>query len=82
MVGMTIWITMPRRIFKGGGNVPGFQQRIIGQDFLTAGAGGQQIEQILDADAKTPQVRPPPALGWIDGDTVGFAHLHLPRQKR
>jgi hypothetical protein len=45
-------VALSRRIFKRGGNVAGLQQRIVGEDFLTVGAGGQQIEHVLDADTK------------------------------
>ena len=34
-------IALPRRIFKGSGDILGFQHRIVAQDFLSAGAGGQ-----------------------------------------
>jgi hypothetical protein len=67
-------VALPRRIFKRGGNVLVFQQRVIGKDFFTAGASGQQIENVFDADAKTPQAGPPAALGWIDGNAMSFAH--------
>jgi hypothetical protein len=63
-------VALSRRIFKRGGNVPGFQQRIIGEDFFTAGAGSQQIEHVLDANTETPQAGPPAALGWIDDDAI------------
>lgn len=70
-------VTLPRRIFKRGGNVPGFKQRKIGKDLLAAGAGGEQIENVPDADAKAPQARPSAALGRIDGNSMGFAHVDL-----
>jgi hypothetical protein len=73
-------VALACRIFKRGGNVPGFQQRVISEEFLAAGASGQQIEHVLDADAKTPQAGPSATLGWIDGDTMGFAHVSFPRQ--
>jgi hypothetical protein len=68
-------VALPPRIFKRGGDVPGFQQRKTGKDFFAAGAGGQQVEYVLDADAKTPQAGPPAALCWIDGDAMRFAHV-------
>jgi len=40
------------------GDVPGFRQRKIGKDLFAAGACGQQIEQLPDADAETPQAGP------------------------
>jgi hypothetical protein len=56
---------------------PGFKQRKIGKDLLTAGAGGEQIENVPDADAKTPQARPSAALGGIDGNSMDFAYVGI-----
>jgi hypothetical protein len=71
-------VALPRRVFKCGGDVPGFQQRIVDEDFLTAGPCSKQIKHVLDADAKTPQAWPPAALSWIGGDTMDFARADLP----
>jgi hypothetical protein len=70
-------VTLPRCVFKRGGNVSGFKQRKIGKDLLTAGASGEQIENVPDADAKTPQTRPAATLGGINGNSMGFAHVGL-----
>ena len=70
-------VTLPRRIFQRGGHVPGFKQWKIGKNLLTAGAGGEQIENVPDADTKAPQARPSAALRRIDGNSMGFAHEGL-----
>ena len=47
----------------------------ISEDFLAAGVGGKQIENIHDADTKAPQATPSAALRRIDGNSTGFAHV-------
>src|SRR5713101_8044941 len=71
-------VALPRRVFERGGDVPGFEQRQIRENLLAAGAGGQQVEHIADADAQTTQAGAPATLAWIDGDTVRLAHRGSP----
>lgn len=70
-------VTLPRCIFQRSGNVPGFKQWKIGKDLLTAGASSEQIKNVPDADAKTPQARPSTALRGVNGNSMGFAHVGL-----
>src|SRR6266404_4875093 len=71
-------IALSRRVFERGGNVSGFEQGVMFENFLAAGAGGQEVEHVVDADSQAPQARTPAALAGIDGDPMGFAHLLSP----
>jgi len=73
-------IALPRRIFQRGRNVAGLQQRVIRQNFPTAGASGQQIEYVTHADAQATQTRPAAALSGIDGDAIGFCSSFISKK--
>jgi hypothetical protein len=67
-------VNLPRCIFERGRDVIGFEQRVIGENFLAAGTRGQQVEYVFDSAAKAAQARPPAAHGRIDCHSVQFAH--------
>src|SRR6266481_5626945 len=67
-------IALSRRVFERGGNVSGFEQGVIFENFLAAGAGGQEVEHLLDADAQAPEAGTPAALARIDRYAAQFAH--------
>ena len=71
-------VALPCRVFEGGGDVSRFQERIVAEDFLAAGARGQKIEHVFDPDAQATQARAVAALGGIDGYPVQFAHGMCP----
>jgi hypothetical protein len=52
-------IALAGRIFERRCDVFSFEQRIIFEDFLAAGAGGQEIEHILHANAQAAQTGTP-----------------------
>lgn len=66
-------VTLPRRKFERGRDILGFEQRVVAEDFLTAGTRGQQVEH-SDPDAQATQGRPPAAQGRIGRDSVQFGH--------
>jgi hypothetical protein len=67
-------IALSRGVFQSGGNVTGFEQRVVFENFLPGGPCGQQFEHVLDADAQASEARSPAALVGIDGYAVQFAH--------
>src|SRR3984893_19129508 len=71
-------IALPRRVFECRGNVSGFEQRVIFENFLAAGAGSQEVEHVLDADAQAPETGTPAALVRIDRYAAQFAHFGPP----
>ena len=66
-------VTLPRRKFERGGDIPGFEQCVVAEDFLTTGTRSQQVEHISDPDAQAAQARPPATKGRIDCHPVQFA---------
>jgi hypothetical protein len=52
-------------------DVPGFEQRIVLKDFFAAGTGGEQIQNVPNADTRAAQTRAPAkcagsaAIRWI-----------------
>src|ERR1700737_4481260 len=71
-------IALPRRVFECRGNVSGFEQEVIFENFLAAGSGGKEVEHALDADAQAPKAGPPAALARIDRYAAQFAHSGSP----
>ena len=67
-------ITLTRRKFENGSDVRLFEKRIILENFRVRCAGGQEIQDVLDPYAQRPDARTSPALLWINGDAVQFAH--------
>src|SRR6185437_11866850 len=65
-------VALPGGIFERGGDVSGFKQRMIFEDFLARGARCEQVEDVLHADAQPAKTGSPAALGGIDGDAVRF----------
>ncbi len=61
-------VALPRRVFERGDDVAFLKQRIIGEDFRAIGAGGQQVQHVLHADAQPAQAGTAAALAGIDGD--------------
>ncbi len=53
-------------VFEGGGDVAGFQQRMVVADLFPARPRGEPVEDILHPDAQTAQTRAPAALIGID----------------
>src|ERR1019366_4756395 len=70
-------VALTRRVFERGGDVAGFQQRVIAENFLAARPGGEQGEHVLDADAQAAQAGTASALVRIDPYAVEFAHRRL-----
>jgi hypothetical protein len=54
-------IALSRRVFERGGNVSGFEQGVILENFLAAGAGSQEVEHVFDADAQASEAGTPAA---------------------
>jgi hypothetical protein len=42
---------------------------VVGEDLVAAGAGGEQVEDVRDADAQVANARPTAAAGGMDGDS-------------
>ena len=61
-------------VFECSGDVGVFEQRVVGENFLAAGARSPQIKHVLDPDAQASQAWAAAALVRIDGDFAHFAH--------
>ena len=48
-------IALFRRIFECCGDILGVKQGIIRENFLTARAGGEQVQDVLDAKSADPE---------------------------
>ena len=71
-------IALARRVFKRGGNVACFEQRIICKNFLASCPGGKQFKRVPDPDAYATQAGASAALARINGYAVYFAHCCSP----
>jgi len=71
-------VTLPRRKFERGGDIPGFEQCVVAEDFLTTATRSQQVEHISDPDAQAAQATPPATKGRIDCHPVQFARGRCP----
>ena len=67
-------ITLRGGVLERRSNVSWFQIRVVLQDFLSARAGGQKLEDIFDANAQAAEARTPSALFGINRDSVQLAH--------
>jgi hypothetical protein len=52
-------IALPRRILERRDDVPGFEQRVILKNLFAAGTGGQQIQNVANADMQPAQAWAP-----------------------
>ena len=59
-------VALPGRIFERRRDVLVFEQRTILENFLAVGAGGKQVENVLDANAKGPQAGTHATLVWVN----------------
>jgi putative Holliday junction resolvase len=67
-------VTLPGGVLKSRGDILGFKQRIIVQDFLLARPRHNQVKHVLDPDAETTQAWSPTALVGINRYAMGFSH--------
>jgi hypothetical protein len=64
--------------FEDRSDVFVFQVRVVGEDLLSRGAGGQKVEDILDTNAEPADARTTAAHVGIYGDSVNGAHVSVP----
>jgi hypothetical protein len=67
-------ITLTRRKFENGDDIPLFEKRVVLKNFRMRLAGRENIQDVLDPYAQRPDARATAALLWIDGDAVQFVH--------
>ena len=62
-------VGLPRGINNRGGDVIGFQERIVPKNFFMRRAGSKKIKNVADADAMTAYAGATAAYCWIDRDS-------------
>jgi hypothetical protein len=70
-------IELTGRVEQAGGNIVGFEIRIVREDVLRRLSGGEKLEHVDDADPNPTNAGASPALFRIDRDSgqqLGFAH--------
>lgn len=63
-------ISLPGSIGKRCNNILRFEKRIIGQDFIIGGTGGNQCQNITNAQAIPSYTGPPATLPGLKGNSV------------
>src|SRR5579883_1486406 len=64
-----------RRVLERRRNIFGFEQRIVSKNFLMAGAGGEQVEDVFDPDPQAAQTRTTATLLRVEGYAIDFGHV-------
>ena len=70
---------------QGGGDVFGFKERVIREDFLTARTVRDQVKNVTDPQAEASDARPSATFPGFDSDSVEDIHsgrLRLGRMQR
>ena len=67
-------IRLPGRVEERGGDVLRLEERIVAQNLLVGGAGGEELEQIHHPKAGAADARTPTAFPGFDGDAFEWVH--------
>ena len=67
-------VALPCRIFQRSGDIARFEQWVVAEDLVTAGARGKQAEHVRDPNSQAAKAGASTTLGRIDGDSAQFAH--------
>jgi hypothetical protein len=70
-------VVLSRRELQGGGYIVVFQIRIVSQDLVACRASGEELENILHANAQAANARTATADIPIHGDSLGGAHIGI-----
>jgi hypothetical protein len=70
-------VRLHRREFERGPDVFRLQVGKISKDFLLRHLGGEQVEDVLDADAHPADTRTPAALVGVDRNAIEVAHTEI-----
>jgi hypothetical protein len=68
-------IVLSRRKLQNGGDIAGFEIRVVREDFVVRGARGKEIEDVFHANPQAPDAGPTSADARIDGNSVNGAHV-------
>jgi hypothetical protein len=70
-------INLGGSVCKAGANVFRFEVRVILKNFCFAGAAGQHVENVFDANTHPTNAGTTTALTWIGSDPIEKAAAHV-----
>jgi hypothetical protein len=69
-------VGLPGSVEDGGGDVVGFKERVVAEDFRVGRSRGEKVQYITHANALAANAWPASAHGGVDGDSGKKIGLH------